>query len=476
MSEVRIAVEGVSKQYFLYRSPGERLLHIGLNIVPRGIERFNALSDISFNVRRGECVGIIGRNGSGKSTLLYIIANTLSPSRGTVRVNGRIAALLELGSGFNPEFNGRENIFFYASMLGLNRAEISERLEEIIDFSGIRDFIDRPLKTYSSGMAMRLAFAVTSCIDPEVLIVDEALSVGDEAFQRKCMMRLTRLKENGTTILFVSHSARSVTELCDRAIWLDRGEMLMDGPPDEVMVAYQRFSHLDSERAAAYRQQVKERDPEFLSQGENRKANKEKLLLTAAGQDEAAELGSGITASFDPNMVPESIVIHESHGALIEQPRICEVAADGSLGAVVNTLVRGRDYAICYIVRFTEDAQDVAFSANIQTVNGTMLGGGSLLKEGQRLVAVRAGEEVAAQHVFSCRLLRESFFVSVGCSGLRHGERMPLHRITDALMFTVLTERDYNGNGLVDFAFRSGYTILPAGEHLNPSAPNSAEK
>ncbi|MBU2089189.1 MAG: ABC transporter ATP-binding protein [Alphaproteobacteria bacterium] len=460
MADVKIAVDGVSKQYFLYKSPLERLLHVGLGIAPRGIEIFNALSDVSFTVRRGECVGIIGRNGSGKSTLLYIIANTLSPTRGTVRVQGRVAALLELGSGFNPEFNGRENIFFYASMLGLSRAEITARLDDIIEFSGIRDFIDRPLKTYSSGMAMRLAFAVTSCIDPEVLIVDEALSVGDEAFQRKCMMRLTKLKEAGTTILFVSHSARSVTELCDRAIWLDRGDMLMDGPPDEVMVAYQRFSHMDAAKAAEYRALVRDRDPDFLSQGESRKSNKSKLQLSGENQKKAG--AAALDSYFDPNLVPESIVIHDSHGALIEAPQIREVDGEGALGRAVNTLVRGRDYAICYTVKFLEDAHQVAFSSNIQTVNGTMLGGGSLLKEGQTIDLVRAGETVAVEHVFSCRLLRESFFVSVGCSGLHHGERLPLHRITDALMFTVLAERGYNGSGIVDFGFRSRFNRLPA--------------
>ena len=198
---------------------------------------FWALRGISFEVKRGETVGIIGRNGSGKSTLLQLICGTLNPTEGTVHARGRIAALLELGSGFNPEFSGRENVYLSASVYGLTPAEIDARFDSIVDFSEIRDFIDQPVKTYSSGMFVRLAFAVIAHVDADILIIDEALSVGDAAFSRKCTRFLRQFMENGT-VLFVSHDTASVKNLCDRAIWIERGSLMADGDPKSVSDIY----------------------------------------------------------------------------------------------------------------------------------------------------------------------------------------------------------------------------------------------
>lgn len=250
--EAAIRVRDLSKHFAMFERPQDRLkqmlvprLQRAAGLAPkRYFQEFTALSGVSFEVARGETVGIVGRNGCGKSTLLQIVCGTLQPSSGTVEVNGRIAALLELGAGFNPEFTGRENVYMNAAILGLTRAQTDERFDEIARFADIGIFIDQPVKTYSSGMYVRLAFAVAISVDPDILVVDEALAVGDEAFQRKCFARIEQIRERGGTILFVSHAAQTVVQLCDRAILLDRGEVLLDGKPKIVVNQYQRFLNL----------------------------------------------------------------------------------------------------------------------------------------------------------------------------------------------------------------------------------------
>ena len=200
---------------------------------------FQALQDVSFTIRKGESIGLIGRNGSGKSTLLQIIAGTLQPTSGEVDVDGRVAAMLELGSGFNPEFTGRENVYLNASILGLTKKEIDDRIEGIVDFADLGVFIDQPVKTYSSGMVVRLGFAVLTQIDPEILIIDEALSVGDFLFQQKCFDTIRQFKERGCTLLFVSHAMTTVLELCDRAMLLDSGHLAFDGPAKDAVNLYE---------------------------------------------------------------------------------------------------------------------------------------------------------------------------------------------------------------------------------------------
>jgi lipopolysaccharide transport system ATP-binding protein len=236
--DIAIRVQGLSKCYRVYDKPQDRLKQSLWRGRRQYFREFWALRDISFDIRKGETVGIIGRNGSGKSTLLQLIAGTLAPTTGTVQVNGRVAALLELGSGFNPEFTGRENVYMNGAILGLSEQEISARFDEIAAFAAIGDFIERPVKTYSSGMMMRLAFAVSVCVDPDVLIVDEALSVGDIAFQLKCMDRLDRLVKSGTTLLFVSHDILSVKSFCQRAIYLTSGQMVASGPASDIAERY----------------------------------------------------------------------------------------------------------------------------------------------------------------------------------------------------------------------------------------------
>ncbi|CAB1275116.1 ABC transporter ATP-binding protein [Candidatus Nitrosacidococcus tergens] len=233
-----IKVDSVSKCYHLYHRPQDRLLQLWFKNRKQLYQEFWALQDISFEIYSGESVAIVGQNGAGKSTLLQLIAGTLTPSSGKITIRGRIAALLQLGSGFNPEFTGRENIFLNGAILGFSRSEISKRFTEIADFADIGDFIDRPVKTYSSGMAMRLAFAVSTCLEPEILIIDEALAVGDAVFQFKCRNRLQELITKGVTLLFVSHDMSAVKSFCCRAIYLEQGKKKTEGEAEQIAESY----------------------------------------------------------------------------------------------------------------------------------------------------------------------------------------------------------------------------------------------
>jgi lipopolysaccharide transport system ATP-binding protein len=239
--EVSIALRNVSKVYKRYHRPVDRLKEVLLPGKSRA-EEFWALRDINLEIPKGETIGIIGRNGSGKSTLLQIIAGTLQPTSGTVQVNGRVSALLELGSGFNPEFTGRQNVFFNGRILGLSQEEIQNRFDEIAAFADIGEFIDQPVKTYSSGMFVRLAFAVAVHVKPEVFIVDEALAVGDVVFQHKCMRRIKALMESGVTTLFVSHDSGAVKTLCNFAFMLNDGSIYTQGEPNSVFIEYMKLA------------------------------------------------------------------------------------------------------------------------------------------------------------------------------------------------------------------------------------------
>lgn len=232
-----IEFHNVSKSF--HRHKGQMLLrnHLTRFLTGGREERFFALKHVSFNLERGESLAVIGRNGAGKSTLLGLVAGIAQPDEGTVAVNGQVAALLELGSGFHPDLTGRENVRLNAALLGLSRKQTSEAFESIVEFSGIREFIDEPLRTYSTGMVMRLAFSVAINRDPEILLIDEVLAVGDAAFQAKCIEKIRDFRKAGKTLLFVSHSSM-VQQLCDRALWLDHGELILSGPVADVAAAY----------------------------------------------------------------------------------------------------------------------------------------------------------------------------------------------------------------------------------------------
>ncbi|RWI44037.1 MAG: ABC transporter ATP-binding protein [Mesorhizobium sp.] len=281
-SGVAVRVRDVSKHYVMFERPEDRFKQMVVPRLERLIGRpprryfrdFAALSGVSLEIGRGETVGIIGRNGSGKSTLLQIICGTLQPTSGSVEVNGRIAALLELGAGFNPEFTGRENVFLNASILGVPRKEMEWRFDDIARFADIGSFIDQPVKTYSSGMYVRLAFATAINVDPDILVVDEALAVGDEAFQRKCFARIEQIKDNGGTILFVSHGAQTIVQLCSRAILMDAGELILQGRPKTIVAQYQRLVNASPEAASEIRTGIVEAAGILRASDQNQELNR----------------------------------------------------------------------------------------------------------------------------------------------------------------------------------------------------------
>ena len=271
MSDLLISFRGVAKSYAIYDSPGDRLKElVTFNRISRHRD-FWALREITFDVARGETFCIIGENGSGKSTLLQLIAGILRPTRGEAQVRGRVAALLELGSGFNPEFTGRDNVYLNAAILGLTQAEIDARYQQIIDFAEIGDFIHQPVKTYSSGMVVRLAFSVAIHVDPEILLVDEALAVGDIYFRQRCMRKVHELRSKGVTILFVSHAIGDVKAIGDRTMWLDQGSIRALGSTDEVVTQYlaamaaKDAAYLDLKPASRERLGVSQQAPEVVT-------------------------------------------------------------------------------------------------------------------------------------------------------------------------------------------------------------------
>ena len=445
-SDVVISVRDVSKCYRIYDRPQDRLKQ-GLFSNRQYYREFWALRNISLDVHKGETVGIIGRNGSGKSTLLQIIAGTLSPTAGDVDVQGRVAALLELGSGFNPDYTGRENIYMNGTILGLSREEIDSYYEEIIDFADIGDFIDQPVKSYSSGMAVRLAFSVQAMVPKEILIVDEALAVGDELFQRKCFAKIDEFKKQGGTILFVSHAGSTIVELCDRAMMLDSGDSLMVGPSKKVVNLYQKLIYAPSDRKEALRDEIRRQAESYAAQ--------EELETAAAGADQsarqpAAELPRAKKevqeAMFDPHLIPQETVEYEPRGAKISDPEIVTLS-----GRRVNLLVKGKSYIWRYTVKFEERCENVRFGMLIKTASGLQLGGASTAQAGKGVPIVEAGDAYRVEFTFRPSLNTGTYFLNGGVLGVTAEGEVYLNRGVDLAAFKILPQSDSLATALVDF-------------------------
>lgn len=435
VNEVAIRVSSLRKCFQIYGRPSDRLLQMLTRGLKKYYREFWALKGVSFEVKKGETVGIVGRNGSGKSTLLQLICGTLNPSGGEVQINGRIAALLELGSGFNPEFTGRENVYLNAAVLGLKKTEIDARYAEIEAFAEIGQFIDQPVKTYSSGMAVRLAFSVAINSDPEILVVDEALSVGDELFQRKCFSRIEAIKKNGATILFVSHSGAAIIGLCDRAILIDGGEVLGSGAPKAIIGQYQKLLYAPSDKQEAIRKDIR---GEFENLVVDESANK-------------ATLNSKVKAMesfYDPHLIPKSTLGYESQGAIISAVSILTLS-----GQKVNCLQRGETYRYCYSVRFDQGAASVRFGMLIKSGMGIELGGSvSAPNMDQCISYVEAATEIDVEFQFKCMLNPGAYFLNAGVQGATDVDVVYLHRILDVCMFRVLPDADNMATGMIDFS------------------------
>lgn len=436
---IAIKVDHISKVYPLYNSPRDRLKEALHPIRKKYHKDFYALNDVSFEIKKGETVGIIGQNGSGKSTLLSIIAGVLTPTSGSVEVNGKISSLLELGTGFNPELTGIQNIYFYGTLLGFTKEEMDAKIDNILSFADIGDFVYQPVKTYSSGMYVRLAFATAIAIDPEVLIVDEALSVGDEKFQRKCFSRIELLKKKGVTILFVSHSAIAVVELCDRAILFDEGELILEGIPKIIIGKYLRLLYAPSESRKIIRKEIQETiilNQDIIKDFSNPNLTSEQIP------------NENIDEFYDPNLIPESTISYESKGAKIENPRIIN-----KKGALVNCLISGRSYFYVYNVSFDIGVSDVGFGMLIKTITGNELGGGTSSGKTENPIPYIAPDTtIQVEYYFECNLNPGIYFLNAGVNGKTIGEdKIKLHRILDAYMFRVLSNENIYSAGIIDF-------------------------
>lgn len=457
-----IEVNNISKAFPVYARPYHRLLQmLSRTNKQRWYQEFVALRNVSFEVERGETLGIVGRNGSGKSTLLQIICGTQTPSAGQVNVNGRVAALLELGSGFNPEFTGRENVFLNGMVLGLSQEEIEQRFEAIAAFAEIGDFMERPVRTYSSGMYVRLAFAVAINVTPDILIVDEALSVGDEAFQRKCFARINRIREEGATILFVSHSASTVMELCNRAVLLDSGEVLAIGSPKYVVSRYHKILYSPTEKFENIRAEIKngaEADaPETFD---------EVVAFPPAGTTDVADDTSLMPQGRDDeesyleeSMLSKSTYRYDAVAASIEDPHIETLG-----GRRVNVLKAQRDYIYTYRVRFDRGAAAVRCGMLIKNVTGLEIAGCVTSWAGDSLPWVDAGTVLEVRFRFPCMFASGAYFLNAGVQGRLDEEEVYLDRWIDAVMFKVIHDPGRLATTTIDLNMIPELEIVDAAE------------
>lgn len=446
-SDSAVIITDLSKVFPVYEKPHHRLLQMlsPASQKHRWYKEFHALHNINFEVKRGETFGIVGRNGSGKSTLLQLICGTLFPSHGTVHVNGRIAALLELGAGFNPDFTGRENVYLNGSVLGLSREEIDSRFDEIVAFADIGEFIEQPVKSYSSGMYVRLAFSVAINVTPDLLIVDEALAVGDEAFQRKCFARIQRLRDDGSTILFVSHSAGIVTELCDRAILLDQGELIAQGGPKSVVSKYHKLIYSPTDKVEKLKEEIRqqgiEKEPAVADEFVTEADKLDTALVASARRDNAVRED----AYYDEGMIPQSTISYSSQGVSIRDAHI--ETLDGRL---VNVLQAGDHYNFVYDADFSTHAALVRFGMMIRTTSGLELCGAVSSTRHDAIELVEKGAQVKVKFAFKCQLLPAIYFLNAGVLAEVDGQEQFVDRQIDIGMFRVLPNPERLSTGLTD--------------------------
>ncbi|MDY3918774.1 MAG: ABC transporter ATP-binding protein [Candidatus Limivivens sp.] len=400
---IAIQVENVGKVYKLYDKPSDRLKE-SLGLVRKKKHReYHALKNVSFEVGRGETVGIIGVNGSGKSTILKIITGVLTPTSGKVTVDGRISALLELGAGFNGEYTGIENVYLNGTMLGFTEEEIDRRLPDIVNFADIGDFINQPVKTYSSGMFVRLAFAVAININPEILIVDEALSVGDVFFQAKCYHKFEEFKEKGKTILFVSHDLSSISKYCDRVVLLNKGEKVAEGGAKEMVDLYKRFL--------------------VHQEGDHQ---------TEALEQKAGTWKSGLL--LNPQL--------SEYGE--KQAEIVDFGIFDAAGRLSNTIEKGSACTFKLKIQFKEDLSEPIIAFTIKDMKGTEITGTNTMYEKIRIPA-KKGTCVTVSFTQPMDLQGGQYLICFGCTGYLAGDFRVFHRLYDACSITVVSIKDTVG-------------------------------
>lgn len=415
MSDGVIQVINVSKMYKLYDRHMDRLKEaLGLSRKKCYTEHY-ALNHINFEVNKGETVGIIGTNGSGKSTILKIITGVLNPTEGEIKVNGRISALLELGAGFNMEYTGIENIYLNGTMIGFSKEEIDAKLDDILAFADIGEFVNQPVKTYSSGMFVRLAFAVAINIEPEILIVDEALSVGDVFFQAKCYHKFEEFKEAGKTILFVSHDLSSVSKYCDRVVLLNKGEKLAEGTPKEMIDLYKKLlvNHMDEADTSETEAVEHEAAPQPI---EDTRLWKEALSVNP----DTVEYGNGNAS-------------------------IVDFAILDANGNISGNIEKDTDFAVKMKVRFATDIQEPIFAFTIKDLRGTEITGTNSMFENKYVQPQHEGDERIITFKQKMSLQGGRYLLSLGCTGYKDGEFQVYHRLYDVCEITVISEHNTVG-------------------------------
>lgn len=412
MSEVAISVKDVSKMYKLFDKNSDRLKDALGFLKKQLYKEHYALHHLSFDVYKGETVGIIGTNGAGKSTILKIITGVLNPTEGELEINGRISALLELGAGFNPEYNGIENVYLNGTMLGFTKEEIDERLPKILEFADIGDFVYQPVKTYSSGMFVRLAFAVAINIDPEILIVDEALSVGDVFFQAKCYQKFEDFKRDGKTILFVSHDLGSISRYCDRVILLNKGEKQSEGKPKDMINLYKRLITTKADN----------------NQNENAK-DKELVSINS------------ISGEWKKNFTVNPKLEEYGDG----KANIIDFAIIDNEGNLTNVIEKGTKFTVKTKIRIEEPIKDPIFTLTFKNVRGIDITGTNTMLEDIRLGVCNAGECYIASYEQEMNLQGGEYLISMSCTGYENGDLKAHHRLYDLLSITVVSDKNTVG-------------------------------
>lgn len=425
---IAIRVSNLSKRYEIYATPRDRLkqfvlprLQYFIGHAPKQYFReFWALKDASFEIKKGETVGIIGRNGSGKSTLLQMICGTLSPTSGSIETNGRIAALLELGSGFNPEFTGRENVYLNASVMGLSNEEIDARFDEIVAFADIGEFIEQPVKTYSSGMMVRLAFAVIAHVDADILVVDEALAVGDVVFTQKCMRFMRKFMEQGT-VLFVSHDSGSVLNLCQQVIWLNQGIISQVGSAKEVVEAYTQFAHQE-----IYGDKVK---LVSINVDEN------KVLEQKKNQTDNAKIDKGLSLTYLTKL-------EESTGWESGKAKILSVTLLNKDRQIMPVLHGGEVVSLEIIAIANEGMYSPILGFFVKDRLGQQLFGEHTYTYVTPPLLVKVGEKIKATFQFQIPLLPNGeYAVTVSVAEGDPFENTQHHWLHDALIISIASEK-----------------------------------
>lgn len=434
--EYAIAVSDVTKIYRLYEKPIDRLKE-SLSLTHKSYHKdFFALNTISFTVEKGQTVGIIGTNGSGKSTILKIITGVLTPTSGKVEVRGKISALLELGAGFNMDYTGIENIYMNGTMMGYSRREMDAKLQEILDFAEIGDFVYQPVKTYSSGMFVRLAFALAINVEPEILIVDEALSVGDVFFQAKCYRRMEEIRKSGTTILMVTHDMGSIIKYCDKVVLLNKGEFIAEGSAGHMVDLYKKIlaGKLDSlmEELQHEREQVLEDVKEPQEDGD-------------MAEDEEIAM-SDFSGGLHDGLMKEQITINENRTEYGDgRAEIYDLGLFDQRGNLTNLLLKGEMFTIRECIRFAADIEAPIFTYTIKDKKGTELSGTNTMYEGTEITPVKSGDEYQVEFTQKMTLQGGEYLLSMSCTGFEQGEHVVYHRLYDVANITVISNKNTVG-------------------------------